>query len=157
MGLQLSGGGHVEVSSSVVRALLAEGRAEDAAICLGRPYRLQGTVVRGFGRGRTIGVPTANLDCADQLIPAHGVYAARCSIDGTPYPVALSIGINPTFEPQRLQVEAHVIGFEGDLYDRTLAVDLTTRLRPQQKYSSKEELVAQIARDVDRARGAFLI
>ncbi|HEX8340726.1 MAG TPA: riboflavin biosynthesis protein RibF [Tepidisphaeraceae bacterium] len=152
MGRQLVGGGHVEVSSSVVRALLGEGRVEDAAICLDRPYRLTGRVVRGFGRGRTIGVPTANLDCGDGLIPADSVYAARCAIDGRPYAVALSIGSTPTFEQARLQVEAHVLDFEGDLYDQSLEVDLLRHLRGQTKYLSTDALVAQIRHDLADVR-----
>src|SRR5262245_54770934 len=96
----------VQVSSSLIRWLISYGRMRDAAICFGRPYALQGSVIRGHGRGRQIGVPTANLECTDQLIPCDGVYAARSTIDGRTYPAALSIGTTPTFGDERRQVEA---------------------------------------------------
>src|SRR5688500_18894581 len=110
----------VPASSSLIRWLVAHGRVRDAAICLGRPYELVGPVVKGHQRGKTIGMPTANLDCRDQLVPADGVYAARCEVGGQVCPVALSVGTMPTFGPNARQVEAHLIGFEGDLYGQTL-------------------------------------
>src|SRR5688500_3129302 len=125
----------VPVSSSLVRWLLLNGRARDAAVCLGRPYVLEGEVVKGHERGRTIGVPTANLACGDQLIPDDGVYAARCGVADKAYAVALSIGTMPTFgDKLQRQVEAHVIGFEGDLYGQTLRVEVIDWLRAQEKY-----------------------
>src|SRR4051812_48318705 len=104
------------VSSSLIRWLLGHGRARDAAICLGRPYALEGTVVKGYQRGRSIGVPTINLDCADQLIPADGVYVGRCYVDGITHTAAVSIGNAPTFEDASWQIEAHLLDFNGDLY-----------------------------------------
>src|SRR5262245_51990889 len=104
----------VQVSSSLIRWLISYGRVRDAAICLGRPYVLHGSVIRGHGRGRTIGVPTMNLDVRDQLVPAEGVYVGRCTIDSKTYPAAVSIGTTPTFGDGRLQIEAHLIGFSGD-------------------------------------------
>ncbi|HLL89018.1 MAG TPA: riboflavin kinase, partial [Tepidisphaeraceae bacterium] len=143
------------VSSSLVRWLLGHGRARDAAICLGRPYGLRGEVVRGFQRGRTIDVPTANLGCGDQLIPLDGVYAGRCEVDGVDYPAALSIGDLPTFAERAHQVEAHLIGFKGDLYGRTIEVRVTDWLREQWKFDGLEPLKAQIARDLSRTRELF--
>ena len=130
----------VDVSSSLIRWLIAYGRMRDAAICLGRPYALQGEVIHGNHRGRTIGVPTANLRCEDVLIPTDGVYAGRCAIDGRAFPAAVSIGTNPTFQDQRRQVEAHLIGFDGDLYGRSIRVDLLDWLRDQWKYPGIEPL-----------------
>src|SRR5205814_7578652 len=86
----------VPVSSSIIRWLLANGRVRDAAICLGRPYLLEGQVVEGHHRGAKLGVPTANLNCEDQMIPADGVYAGRCEIDGQDHAAAVSIGKTPT-------------------------------------------------------------
>src|SRR5207237_10794577 len=106
----------VSVSSSLIRWLLAYGRARDAAICLGRAYALRGTVVEGFRRGREMGVPTANLRCEEKLIPGDGVYVGRCTVEGVTYPTALSIGRLPTFGEAKRQVEAHLIGFNGNLY-----------------------------------------
>ncbi|HEY7087964.1 MAG TPA: riboflavin biosynthesis protein RibF [Tepidisphaeraceae bacterium] len=138
----------VQVSSSLIRWLISYGRMRDAAICLGRPYSLQGGVIRGHGRGRQIGVPTANLECADQLVPCDGVYAARCTIDGTTYPAAVSIGTTPTFGEEQRQVEAHLIGFHGDLYDRVIELHITDWLREQVKFDGVEQLKHQIAADL---------
>src|SRR5439155_1255619 len=87
----------VAVVSSLIRWLISSGRARDAAICLGRPYELEGKVIEGHKRGQKIGVPTANLDCGDQLIPADGVYAGRCTHARKTYSAAISIGTLPTF------------------------------------------------------------
>ena len=141
------------VSSSLIRWLLAHGRARDAAICLGRPYTLEGTVIKGYQRGKSIGVPTANLDCGQQMIPAEGVYAGRCTLEGVPYPAAVSIGRMETFGDQlRQQVEAHLINFDGDLYDRTIRVELLDWGREQRKYNSLEPLMAQIRQDIEWTR-----
>jgi riboflavin kinase/FMN adenylyltransferase len=141
-----------EVSSSLIRWLISYGRVRDAAVCLGRPYTLQGTVVRGYGRGRQIGIPTANLSCLDQLIPADGVYAGRCALDGDVYPVALSIGTMPTFGENQRQIEAHLIGFDGDLYDQVIEVQLLDWLRDQLRFSGVAALKAQLALDLLHVR-----
>jgi riboflavin kinase / FMN adenylyltransferase len=146
----------VQVSSSLVRWLIAYGRVRDAAICLGREYALSGKVIRGHGRGKKLGIPTANLDCDDQLIPADGVYAALCEIDGKIYPVALSIGSTPTFAENRRQVEAHLIGFDADLYDRVLHVELIDWLRDQLRFSDVASLTSQIQGDISVTRNTFL-
>jgi len=138
------------VSSSLIRWLLANGRARDAAICLGRPYALCGPVVEGYKRGRTIGVPTANLDCGDQVVPMEGVYAARCAVGGKTYPAALSIGRMETFgDKLRRQVEAYLVGFDGDLYGQTLRVEVLDWWREQRKYDGLAPLMEQIRRDVE--------
>jgi riboflavin kinase/FMN adenylyltransferase len=138
------------VSSSLIRWLLAHGRARDAAICLGRPYVLGGPVVEGYKRGRQIGVPTANLDCGDQVVPMEGVYAGRCAVGGKTYPAALSIGRMETFgDKLRRQVEAYLVGFDGDLYGQTLRVEVLDWWREQRKYDGLEPLLEQIRRDVE--------
>jgi riboflavin kinase/FMN adenylyltransferase len=137
------------VSSSLIRWLIAYGRVRDASICLGRPDALSGVVIHGNHRGRTIGVPTANLKCEEVLIPADGVYAGRCTIDGKSYATAVSIGTNPTFRDAQRQVEAHLIGFSGDLYGRTIRVELVDWLRGQWKYPGVEPLKRQLARDLE--------
>jgi riboflavin kinase/FMN adenylyltransferase len=136
------------VSSSVIRFLLSYGRVRDAAICLGRPYALVGSVEKGFSRGRQMGFPTANLRCEDQLIPADAVYAGRCTVNGKPRPAAISIGTNPTFGQNPRQIEAHLIGFDGDLYGSTLTIELVDWLREQRTYSGTEPLMAQIQKDI---------
>jgi riboflavin kinase / FMN adenylyltransferase len=139
----------VPVSSSLIRWLLSQGRVRDAGICLARTYVLEGTVVEGFRRGRTIGVPTANLACGHQLVPADGVYAGRCTVAGRTYPVALSIGTMPTFEGRNpRQVEAHLMGFDGDLYGQTIRVEIADWVREQRKFNGLDALKAQMARDL---------
>jgi riboflavin kinase/FMN adenylyltransferase len=139
----------VIVNSTLIRWLIAHGRARDAAICLGRPYALRGTVVRGFGRGRTIGIPTANVDVRDQLIPADGVYAARCRIETQTHIAALSIGTLPTLGADLpRQVEAYLLDFEGDLYGRVIDIEVLDWIREQRKFDGLESLKVGIARDV---------
>ena len=138
----------VPVSSSVIRWLLGNGRVRDAAICLGRAYALEGTVVEGAKRGRELGIPTANLHCLEQLIPADGIYAGRCSVDGNLWPAAISIGTNPTFGQNPRTVEPHLIGFTGDLYGRTLRLELLDWLRDQETFPDIESLKSRIARDI---------
>lgn len=138
-------------SSSLVRWLLAHGRVRDAALCLLSPFTLSGVVVAGYRRGRTIGVPTANLDCGSQLVPADGVYAGRCRVDGVSYPVALSIGTAPTFDDAKRQVEAHLIGFAGDLYGRLLEVEVIDWLRDQWKFPDVDALTMRLGRDIAAA------
>jgi riboflavin kinase/FMN adenylyltransferase len=141
------------VSSTLVRWLLANGRARDAAICLGRAYELVGEVVQGHQRGRTIGIPTANLRCGDQFIPAEGVYAGRCTVGHKTWPAAVSIGTMPTFGEHEVAVEAHLIGFDGDLYGNTLSVEVLDYLREQRKFGSVEMLKGQLGRDLEEVRG----
>jgi riboflavin kinase/FMN adenylyltransferase len=140
----------VPVSSSLIRWLLSHGRVRDAAICLGRAYALEGKVVRGHQRGRTIGVPTANLACEDQLIPTDGVYAGRSEVDGKTCAAAVSIGRLPTFENGARQIEAHLIGYKGDLYGRSLRVELLDWTREQIKFKGVDELKRQLSRDIEQ-------
>ena len=144
-------GGDV-VSSSRIRSLVASGRVAEARSLLGRPYRIRGVVVRGAGRGATLGFPTANLERVDTLLPAEGIYAGRVEIDGDPYPAAVSIGPNPTFGEVGLKVEAYLIGFDGVLYDRTVELDLIDRLRDIKRFGSPDALVAEMQRDVAAVR-----
>jgi riboflavin kinase/FMN adenylyltransferase len=137
------------VSSSLIRWLLAQGRVRDAGICLGRAFVLEGEVIKGHQRGRSIGIPTANLECNGRMVPADGVYAGRCGVEGSTYPVALSIGTMPTFgDANRRQVEAHLIGFDGDLYGEHVQVEVTDWVREQRKYHGVEALKAAMARDL---------
>ncbi len=142
----------VPASSSIIRWLLLNGRARDAAICLGRGYLLEGEVIGGHQRGRAMGVPTANLRIDEQLVPAEGVYGGRARVDGVTYPAAISIGTLPTFEGDARQIEAHLIGFTGDLYGRVLSVEVMDWLREQRKFPSVESLVAAIKDDLDETR-----
>lgn len=145
----------VNVNSSLIRFLIQNGRIRDAAICLARPYSIEGLVIEGNKRGRTIDVPTANVDLQDQLCPADGVYAGRCMIDHVTYACAISIGNLPTFDGVRKQVEAHLIGFSGDLYGKRVAVDLIDWIRDQRKFDGIESLKTQLARDIGASRERF--
>ncbi len=141
----------IDISSSTIRWLLGNGRVRDAGICLGRPFILSGTVVKGFERGRTIGVPTANLSCKDLMVPADGVYAGRCTVGGKVYAAAISIGTTPTFSKQQYQIEVHLIQFNGDLYGKTLEVEMLDWLRDQSKFPNIDVLKMQLRRDIDAA------
>ncbi len=120
------------VSSSRIRQALAAGEVAAAARMLGRPHRIRGQITHGAGRGAGIGVPTANLDEIDTMIPADGVYAVHAYLDGTgpPLPSACNIGPNPTFGEQDRKVEAHLIDFKGDIYGRSMHLDFLERDPP---------------------------
>lgn len=138
-----------KISSSFVRNLLITGRPEEASVCLGRKYEISGKIVHGAGIGRTLGFPTANLETEPAKLLPPGVYAASAEIDGRNYPSVASIGRRPTLKTlgNRLITEVHLLAFEGDLYGRTLSVSLCHRIRNEKIFSSKEELVRQIAED----------
>ncbi len=142
------------VSSSRVRRALVEGDADEAARLLGRPYRLRGVVTHGAARGAGLGFPTANLDEIDTLIPGDGVYATLAYPDGLGpgHPSATHVGPNVTFGEQDRKVESHLIDFDGDLYGRTVELDILSRLRPSRKFSGLDDLLAQIRADVAQAR-----
>ena len=145
-----------DVSSSRVRALLEAGDVEQAARCLGRPYSIEGRVVLGDQRGRTLGFPTANLEPRNELIPARGVYATTVALDnGEDWPSVTNIGTRPTFEPGRVLTEAHLLDFDGDLYGSDIELRFHRRIRDEKRFSGPDELREQIARDADRAREHF--
>ncbi len=109
----------------------------------------EGRLCRVFSAGRTIGVPTANLDCGTQMVPLEGVYAGRCDVDGQTYPAGVSVGKMPTFgENLKQQIEAHLIGYDGDLYGRSIEVELIDWVRDQRKFSSIDALKVQISKDM---------
>ncbi len=153
-----------EVRSFTLRQLIQSGEVAQAMALLTRPYRLKGTVVRGDGRGRQIGVPTANLRVDPlRLLPGDGVYATWTWVGGPPgeghsFPSVTNIGVRPTVDGRGgRQVEVHLLDFpppgqDGDLYGQELTVEFIARLRDEQRFPSLDALVAQIRRDVERAR-----
>jgi riboflavin kinase/FMN adenylyltransferase len=142
------------VSSSLVRECLRAGRTEEAGRFLRRPHRIRGVVTRGAGRGARLGFPTVNLADIEVLVPAEGVYAGRAWIEGRhpSWPAACNIGANPTFDDVARKVEAHLIGFTGDLYGKCVEIDLLARLRETQKFSGVDELLRQLAIDVEETK-----
>jgi len=147
--------GETLVSSTLIRGMVSRGEVDLAATCLGRPFTLYGKVVRGYGRGKQLDYPTANLQLGDQVIPADGVYAGYAEIDGRRLPAAISVGTAPTFcteaEGQRT-VEAHLLSDVGDIYGRQIAVAFTRYLREQRRYDDLEALKDQMAEDVEKVR-----
>jgi riboflavin kinase / FMN adenylyltransferase len=138
------------ISSSHIRGLVAAGEVRPAAEFLGGPFLFEGEVVVGDRRGRELGMPTANIVPDERyVVPGHGVYAAFAH----GHPAAVNVGVRPTFETGRgLLVEAHLIGFDGDIYGETLRIAFLERLRGEKRFESVDELVAQMNRDVKRAR-----
>jgi riboflavin kinase / FMN adenylyltransferase len=142
------------VSSSKIRELVLEGRVGPAARLLGRPFLLDGTVVPGRGRGRTIGIPTANVAPDTALLPATGVYAVLATAEGLDgvYGGAANIGVKPTFGTEEQTVEVHLFDVSADLYGKRVAVGFLERLRGEHRFSGPAELVAQIHKDIAAAR-----
>jgi riboflavin kinase/FMN adenylyltransferase len=138
------------VSSTRIRAHVAAGDIEDARRCLGGPFMVEGTVVKGDQRGRELGFPTANIVPDDRfVIPGHGVYAAFA--DGVP--AAVNVGVRPTFESGRgVLIETYLIDHDEDLYGRTLRVAFVERLRGEKRYDDVDALIAQMKIDVEDAR-----
>jgi len=141
----------VAVSSSRLRALIAAGGVREANELATAPYRLTGTVVGGARRGATIGFPTANLAGIATLLPGAGVYAARTRVHGVTHAAAVHVGPNVSFGETAISVEAHLIGFAGDLYGRSLDVDFLDRVRDTRRFASIDDLKAQLADDVAAA------
>ena len=141
------------ISSSRIRSLLAEGDVAGAAGLLGAPHTIAGPVVEGDRRGRELNMPTANMEPpADVILPAQGVYAALATANGERRPAAVNIGVRPTFKTEGdLLVEAHLIGFDGDLYGQTLGLAFLERLRDEVRFESAAELVEQMQKDVQQA------
>jgi riboflavin kinase/FMN adenylyltransferase len=141
----------VAVSSSAIRAALGAGDVARARRFLGHPYTVRGRVLRGKGRGRQLGFPTANLKPERELILAPGVYAAHATWEGGSAGAVVNVGVRPTFGEGEYWVEAYLLEFSDDLYDKVLALDFLERIRPEQKFPDAEALRAQVARDVARA------
>jgi riboflavin kinase/FMN adenylyltransferase len=144
------------ISSSRIRRLLGEGRVEDAARCLGRPYTLTGEVVKGAGRGASIGIPTANLQIwPKRALPASGVYVCRVGAGDHTWGAVTNIGVRPTFD-EKLRVpvvETHILDYAGDsLYGKPLHLEFLARLRDEKRFAGVDELIAQIKSDIEAGR-----
>jgi riboflavin kinase / FMN adenylyltransferase len=144
------------VSSTRVRRLVNEARVDEAGALLGHQYFIDGTVVRGDQRGRTIGFPTANVSTVNELLPPHGVYATTASLEGVVYPSVTNIGVRPTVDQSgRLSIETHIFNLDRDLYGAPIRVGFVQRLRDERAFDSLDALKTQIQADCDRARVLF--
>ena len=142
------------VSSTSIRQALAEGDLKRVETFLGRPFAISGEVVRGFQRGRDLGFPTANISVrADRALPRDGIYATKVRFDGSSYPSATSIGVRPTFgSGGQRAVEAYIMDFHEDLYGKIIEIEMVERMRDELRFNNTEDLKAQMAKDVERAR-----
>jgi riboflavin kinase/FMN adenylyltransferase len=149
----LSGG---VVSSTRIRTLIQAGNMEEAAVLLGRAYGLTGTVVSGMQQGQALGWPTANLRIPpERVTPPDGVYAARASYDGRQYDAVAYIGSRPTFGAGERLIEVNLLDHRDHLYGKSIGVEFIERLRGDHTFPSAQELAAQIAHDVDRAKASL--
>jgi riboflavin kinase/FMN adenylyltransferase len=148
---QVSLSGEV-ISSTKIRNLLREGDVEHAAELLGRTYTISGIVVRGDGRGKELGFPTANIAPKHSIIPAHGVYAVRLFVRDRFYDGIANIGMRPTFDKNVLTVEVHVFDFNEDIYGEDISLYFIGKIRDEKKFGSADELIHQIRTDVGIAR-----
>ena len=143
------------VSSTRIRRLVGEGRMDEAGALLGRPYFIDGTVVEGRRMGRELGFPTANVATENELLPPHGVYACTVLVDGVVHPAVTNVGVRPTFGAGAVTVEAHLLSYSGNLYDRRVRVAFVQRLRDEQTFDSVDALREQIGMDRQRAERLF--
>ena len=144
--------GDTVISSTKIRDAILAGEVGFAATLLGRPYNLSGRVISGNRRGDGLGFPTANIAPDKELVPARGVYAVRCLLEGKRHDGVLNIGFNPTFAGQQQTVEVHIFDFHQDIYGESLEILFIERIRDEVRFESPEKLIAQIGRDIDRAR-----
>ena len=146
------------VSSTRIRAAVRDGRLDDAGQMLGRTFAIEGTIIEGDRRGRELGFPTANLDTDGLVLPPNGVYAAHVRLgQEEAHRAVLNIGLRPTLakpEPT-LQVEAHLLDFDGELYGQVMEIEFVEQLRDEQRFDSTDELATQISRDIEHARTLF--
>lgn len=145
----------VRVSSSRARELIEMGKVDAVTALLGRYHFVSGRVVAGHRRGRDLGFPTANIAARTELLPLDGIYATIFHLGEKDLPSVSSVGTNPTFGAGPRTVESFILNFNGDIYGAPVRLSFVKRLREEQAFSSVESLVAQIARDVDRAKEAF--
>jgi riboflavin kinase/FMN adenylyltransferase len=141
------------ISSTAIRQAVQEGRVDEAKAWLGRAYTVVGEVIPGEKRGRQIGFPTANMDVwNEQVLPANGIYASWARLGDEVFMAATNVGVRPQFGGDNITVEPYLLDFDRDIYGQQLELSFEKRLRPEGKFNSLEELIAQIGRDVDETR-----
>jgi riboflavin kinase/FMN adenylyltransferase len=142
------------VSSSRIRSLLGEREIIRANALLGRPYEIEGRVIRGASRGRALGIPTANLETANEIVP-EGVFVTTTELGGSVYSSLTNIGVRPTFGEGRRQIESWLFDFDGNIYRRKIKLRFLKKVRDEKKFDSSPALVSQIRKDITRARNFF--
>ncbi|MGI6232094.1 MAG: bifunctional riboflavin kinase/FAD synthetase [Prevotella sp.] len=149
----------LNVSSSVVRSLLSEGKIAKADRCLGYPYTITGKVVSGYQEGRLLGFPTANIDLgtSGQLVPANGVYAVEARLEQTMAmrPAMMNIGTRPTFGGAKRSIETHIFNFKGNIYGKQLSISFYDRIREERKFDNVAQLVEQLKKDERQVEQLF--
>ena len=145
------------VSSTRIRSALINGKIDDAKQMLGRKFSIEGPVVKGDGKGREIGFPTANIDTKNIILPPNGVYASYTKFNGKTHKSLLNIGVRPTIiKPNpSIQVETHILKFNENIYDQVINIELIDKLRNEIKFESIEELKKQISCDIENAKSFF--
>lgn len=144
--------GGVIISSSKIREYIRHGKVKEAAVFLGRSYAVSGKVVKGRNIGKHLGFPTANIEIHNELIPKDGIYAVRVLLGNQIYKGAANIGFAPTFHIKKRAVEAHIINFKQNIYDKKLKIEFIQRLRGEKIFKSADGLAIQIKRDVDKVK-----
>jgi riboflavin kinase/FMN adenylyltransferase len=144
------------ISSTKIRQLLRDGEVEKAARLLGRDYAITGVVIRGDGRGRQLGFPTANIAPKHAIIPSNGVYAVRLAVRDNCYTGIANIGMRPTFDKKTLSIEAYIFNFDEDIYGEEISAYFLKKIREEKKFSGIDELIAQIREDIRAARQVHL-
>lgn len=141
------------ISSSLIRTLISNGNVEEAACLITKPYTIRGKIIHGFGRGRNMGFPTANIKVpAHKTIPKPGVYLTKCFLGNRIFWGVTSVGINPTFSQETLNIETYILDFREDIYDKILKVSFLEHLRDEIKFNSVEDLIVQMKLDVQNAK-----
>jgi len=144
------------VSSSLIRRLLHEGDVAKANLLLGRPYEIEGSVIRGKNRGRNLGFPTANIRTENEIVP-RGVFLSRTLVEGKDFPSLTNAGECPTFDQNTTQVETYLLNFDADIYGQKIQVRFLKKIREERRFSSPEELTLQIKSDLRMANAFFKV
>jgi riboflavin kinase / FMN adenylyltransferase len=144
--------GSSRISSTLIRGEIQDGQIEKALQHLGHPFALQGTIIKGEQLGGKIGIPTANLQVKNELLPGRGVYACRAILEKQTFPAAVNVGYRPTVGGKNLTVEAHLIGFSGELYGKEMELQFFHRIREEKQFAGIDALKAQILADISAAR-----
>jgi len=142
----------VVVSSTRIRNAIAQNDLNLAKQLLGRRYSIYGEVIKGKGIGKEIGFPTANIDAGNQMLPPSGIYAIRAKLNDKMFDGVLSMGVRPTFGDNQFQIEAHLFDFDGSIYGQMIEIFFIEKIRDEKAFSSVEELINQIKRDIEEAR-----